>query len=71
MSDEWIVKNPDVPSENRLFEALGKDESLFKEIIDSKYQKILAEVAPNGSITYKLINSEGYVVQGDAGIFNF
>jgi hypothetical protein len=71
MSDEWIAKNPLVPSENRLFEALGKDEVTYNSVMKQGYKRILAEVSPDGSIVHRLIDSNGKVISGDAGIFNF
>lgn len=52
MSDEWIVKNPDDLTDNRLYDALGKDKSLYDTVMKNGYKRILAEVSPDGSIKY-------------------
>ncbi|MFA0960739.1 hypothetical protein AB9P05_02925 [Roseivirga sp. BDSF3-8] len=61
MSDEWIF------SDNRLVNAVGDE--LARDIELFGYKKILAKVAPDGSVTYRLIDEYGYVIRGTAGDF--
>ena len=63
MSDDWIRR----PGE--LEKAIG-DGALADLIVDSGYKRVLAKVAPDGSVTYRLIDSNGYVKRGGAGNFN-
>ncbi|AXG70014.1 hypothetical protein KORDIASMS9_02243 [Kordia sp. SMS9] len=63
MSDAWILGN------NRLFEAVGENPNLYNNIINDGYERVLAKVSPDGSIVYKKINADGYVITGDAGDF--
>jgi hypothetical protein len=60
MSDAWIDRD--------IKNILG--ETLEQTLIDTRnYKRLLVEVSPDGSIIYKLINSDGYVITGNAGIF--
>jgi hypothetical protein len=60
MSDDWIDK--------RLNDAVGR--SVADDIRDAGYERVLAKVAPDGSVTYQLVDQRGYVIPGNAGIFN-
>ncbi|TAJ12414.1 hypothetical protein DMA11_12720 [Marinilabiliaceae bacterium JC017] len=65
MSDDWIRR----PGE--MEKALGPgNEILARSILRSDYKRILAKVAPDGSVTYRLVDSQGKVIRGNAGIFN-
>jgi hypothetical protein len=60
MSDAWIDK--------RLNAAVG-DEDIADDIRDAGYERVLAKVKPDGSVTYRLINEKGFVKRGHAGDF--
>ncbi|MEW8693369.1 MAG: RHS repeat-associated core domain-containing protein, partial [Candidatus Thiodiazotropha endolucinida] len=60
MSDQWI--------DNRLNDAVGTN--VARDIRASGYERVLARVAPDGSVAYQLVNERGYVIPGNAGIFN-
>jgi len=64
MSDAWIQR----PGELR--KSLGGDGVLAQRIIKSGYTRVLAKVKPDGTVTYRLINEDGYVIRGKAGDFN-
>lgn len=59
MSDKWII------GENRLFHAVGENENLFKTINQKGYKRLLAEVASDGTIIYKELDSSANII----GIF--
>ena len=63
MSDDWIQR----PGE--LANAVG-NQQLAQNILNSDYKRVLAKVAPDGSVTYRLIDEDGYVIRGAAGNFN-
>lgn len=70
MSDDWIKGvDPDDISGSRLEQALGRE--LANQVNKEGYQRLIANVAPDGSITHKLIDADGYIVRGNAGIFDF
>lgn len=54
MSDDWI--------QQKLVDAVGQ--SLADDIFDFGYSRILAKVAPDGSVTYKYVSETGYLTQG-------
>jgi hypothetical protein len=54
MSDSWIRGN------NRLIDAVG--ELKAQEIIDSGYKRLLAEVAPDGTVIYKELDANANVI---------
>jgi len=64
MSDMWI-RRP-----GALSDALGGDDVLARNIIRNGYKRVLAKVAPDGTVTYRLIDSKGFVIRGNAGNFN-
>jgi hypothetical protein len=51
MSDTWITSN------NRLQNAVGS--SVADDILSSGYTRLLAEVAPDGSVVYRMLGGEG------------
>jgi hypothetical protein len=55
MSDGWIKGS------NRLEIAIG-DEILARKIISAGYKRVLAEVAPNGSIIFKELDASAGVI---------
>ena len=61
MSDDWIF------SDNRLVNAVGDE--LARDIELVGYKRVLAKVAPDGSVAYRLIDENGYVIRGTAGDF--
>ncbi len=61
MSDDWIF------SDNRLVNAVGDE--LARDIELVSYKRVLAKAAPDGSVTYRLIDEYGYVIRGTAGDF--
>lgn len=63
MSDTWIEGG------NRLLNALDNNATLAQEILSSNYQRVLAKVKPDGTIVYRLLNSDGYIILGNAGNF--
>jgi hypothetical protein len=63
MSDDWIQR----PGE--LTKAVG-NQQLAQTILNSDYKRVLAKVAPDGSVNYRLIDEDGYVIRGAAGDFN-
>ena len=63
MSDDWIA--------SRDWSIVNLDRSIIQGLLDSKdYTRLLAKVAPDGSVTYSLVDEFGYVLRGNAGIFN-
>ena len=58
MSDPWIK------GENRLLKAVGK--STAADIVNAGYRRILAEIAPDGTIVYKELDYKADIV----GVFN-
>jgi hypothetical protein len=60
MSDDWIQQN----NGERLLEALGGDQGLVDDILDSGYSRVLAKVNPDGSVSYKYVSETGYLNQG-------
>lgn len=56
MSDPWITGG------NRLLDAVGGDRALADEILTSNYKRVLAEVAPDGSIIYKELDANAKVI---------
>ena len=62
MSDAWIQR----PGE--LANSLG-NASLADDIIDAGYTRVLAKAAPDGTVTYRLVGSDGFVIRGNAGNF--
>ena len=63
MSKEWIER----PGE--LARAVG-DPTVANSIIVTGYSRVLAKVAPDGSVSYRLIDEFGYVIRGNDGNFN-
>ena len=61
MSDQWIDRD----IQNILGPNLGQTLSATRN-----YSRILAKVDSNGNVTYSLIDSNGYVILGNRGIFN-
>lgn len=61
MSDNWLTHN------DNLANAVGTD--LAEEILDSGYKKIAAIVNPDGTITYRLIDELGNVINTADGIY--
>jgi hypothetical protein len=51
----------------RLADAVGAD--LAQDIVFDGYKRILAKVAPDGSVIYRLIDESGKVIRGTAGDF--
>nr|AOE06509.1 hypothetical protein [uncultured bacterium]CCG00251.1 conserved hypothetical protein [uncultured Dokdonia sp.] len=64
VSDSWIVGN------NRLLNAVGGNDQLASEILTNDYLRVIARVQPDGSIAYRLADSDGYAILGNAGVFN-
>ncbi|MBQ4818856.1 hypothetical protein [Aquimarina sp. MMG016] len=64
MSDAWIR------ADNRLVDAVG--EEVAQDILAAGYTRVLAKVAPDGSVTYKYVSDTGYLTQGGGplGTFN-
>lgn len=63
MSDDWIA--------TRNWDGINLDRTIIDDLILNKnYQRVLAKVAPDGSVTYKLVDADGYVITGNAGVFN-
>ena len=58
MSDAWIQ------ADNRLLDALGGNQEVVDDILDSGYERVLAKVAPDGSVSYKYVSETGYLSQG-------
>jgi hypothetical protein len=54
MSDDWI--------QQKLVDAVGQD--LADDILDAGYTRVLAKVAPDGTVTYKYVSETGYLTQG-------
>ncbi|PTX59808.1 hypothetical protein C8N46_108121 [Kordia periserrulae] len=63
MSDDWIVGG------DRLFNAIGQDADLYNDIINNGYERILAKAYPDGTVVYRKIGADGYVILGNAGNF--
>ena len=61
MSDKWINRN------QRLINAVGDD--LADEIFETGYSRVLARVQPDGSVTYSLLDTNGYAISGPGGTF--
>ena len=60
MSDDWIDRDI-----NNVFgEELGRELTRTRN-----YTRVIANVQPDGSITYKLIDSEGFKIRGLPGTF--
>ncbi len=68
MSDEWITNGLNDASD-RLFIEIGSDPILYDDIMLNGYQRIKAKVLSDGTVTYRFIGSDGYVILGNAGIF--
>jgi len=63
MSDDWIA--------TRDWSNVNLEQGVIDDLLDTgNYKRILAKVAPDGSVSYKLIDADGYVALGNAGIFN-
>ena len=63
MSDEWIA--------TRDWTGVNLDQSTITNLLRNKnYQRVLAKVAPDGSVTYSFVDEFGYVIRGNAGVFN-
>ena len=56
MSDRWIRED------GRLINAVGED--LAEDILLQGYKRVLAKVAPDGSVTYKYVSETGYLTKG-------
>jgi len=69
MSDDWIT-DESLSTTDRLFQAIGENTSLYQEIMSSGYTRLKASVQPDGSVTYRLIGSDGYQINGAIGIYN-
>ena len=57
MSDAWIA------ADNRLADAVGS-QALANQILSTNYTRVLAKVAPDGTVTYKYVSDTGYLSQG-------
>lgn len=68
MSDPWITNGLNNASD-RLFQEIGQDVNLYNQIMQNGYTRLKAKVTETGIVSYKLINSDGYVILGNAGIF--
>jgi hypothetical protein len=55
MSDDWIL------TDNRILNAVGGDVNLSNKITNS-YRRILAEVAPDGTVIYKELDASANVI---------
>lgn len=62
MSDKWIQGN------NRLQDAVGRE--LANDILDSGYTRVVARIQPDGSISCRIVTSEGFEIKTFSGIFN-
>jgi hypothetical protein len=60
MSDAWIRGN------NRLIDAVGGNQAIYDDILNSGYKRLLAEVAPDGTVIYKELDGSGNILN----IFN-
>lgn len=56
MSDTWINGS------NRLRNAVGGNQAIYDDIINSGYRRLLAEVAPDGTIIYKELDGSGNIL---------
>ncbi|WP_256259932.1 hypothetical protein [Winogradskyella luteola] len=54
MSDAWIQGN------NRLVNEVGQD--LANDILDDGYTRVVARILPDGSVTYKQLDSSGNII---------
>jgi len=65
MSDAWIAAG------TRLADAVGSQQ-LANQILSSNYRRILAKVAPDGSVTYRHVSETGFLSRGGGtlGVFN-
>ena len=62
MSDDWI--------RNRDWSVVNLDQSIIDNLLDTKnYQRVLAKVKPDGTVTYRLIDGDGYAILGNVGIW--
>lgn len=60
MSDVWIRGN------RRLIDAVGGNQAVYDDILNSGYKRISAEVAPDGTIIYKELDAKANLL----GTFN-
>lgn len=60
MSDDWITQN----NNERLVNALNDNRALADQVAQQGYTRVLAKVAPDGSVTYKLVGADGYLNTG-------
>jgi hypothetical protein len=56
MSDRWILQD----NYKRLIDAVG--DAKAQDILDNGYKRILAEVAPDGTIVYKELDASANVI---------
>ena len=56
MTDAWINGS------DRLFDAVGKNRELWDTIRNKGYKRLLAEVAPDGTVVYKVLDNEAKVI---------
>ena len=68
-NDDWIRNSVEQNGQTRLYNALAGNANLLNEI-GVNYQRVIAKVKPDGSVAYRLINEDGYVILGNQGIFN-
>jgi hypothetical protein len=52
-------------------DALGGNQSLVDDIIDTGYTRGLAKTAPDGSVTYRYISDTGYLTQRGGQLGDF
>lgn len=56
MSDTWIRGN------NRLIDAVGGNQAIYDDILNSGYKRLLAEISPNGTVIYKELDASANVL---------
>jgi len=56
MSDPWIT------GDSRLLDAVGGNQAIYDDIVSSGYKRLLAEVAPDGTIVFKELDAYASVV---------
>lgn len=59
MSDAWITGGG---ANNRLFQAVGGNQAIYDDIINSGYKRLLAEIAPDGTVIYKELDASASVI---------
>ncbi|WP_019037861.1 hypothetical protein [Psychroflexus tropicus] len=61
MSDEWISNGLE-NNTDRLWKSVGGEMSLYNDITDNGFERVVGYIQSNGTINYKYVGANGYEI---------